>query len=65
MFQRANAPHYSQPHKAYENKNPREPPPPAKPVSRQKDYDNNENTEIKKAHPKAVRANATHTSTTR
>jgi len=48
MFQRANAPHYSQPHKAYENKNPQEPPPPAKPVSRQKDYNDNEKRKLKK-----------------
>ena len=45
MFQRANAPHYFHPHKAYEN--PRGPPPPAKPVSRQRDYDDNEKRKLK------------------
>jgi len=47
MFQRANPPHHSQPYKAYENKTPREPPPPAKPVSRQIDYDDNEKRKLK------------------
>ena len=47
MFQRANPPHYFHPHKAYENKT-QEPPPPAKPASRQKDYDDNEKQKLKK-----------------
>jgi len=51
MFQRANPPHYFHPHKAYENKT-QEPPPPAKPASRQKDYDDNEKRKLKKPIPR-------------
>ena len=56
MFQRANPPHYFHPHK----QNPREPPPPAKPVPRQKDYNDNEKLKLKKPILRCVNKRNTH-----